>query len=121
MSFDDIIDRRNTDSLKYYQAVLCGMPEGLLPLWVADMDFRAPDCVLNALVEKSRHGIFGYSESGRDYFEAVKNWFIKSHGWEVKSDWLVKTPGVVFAVSAAIRALTEEGRRPRTAARVLPL
>lgn len=108
MGFDEIIDRRNTDSLKYDHARY-GMPEGILPLWVADMDFRAPDCVLDALAEKSRHGIFGYSESGRDYFSALKNWFMDRHGWEVKSDWLVKTPGVVFAVSAAIRTLTEEG------------
>ncbi|SHI18083.1 cystathione beta-lyase [Sporobacter termitidis DSM 10068] len=109
MNFDKIIDRRNTDSLKYDFAVKRGKPEGILPLWVADMDFRAPDCVLEALTEKSRHGIFGYSESGEEYFDALKGWFQESHGWEVRPEWLVKTPGVVFAISTAVRALTREG------------
>lgn len=107
--FDEVVDRKNTDSLKYDFASEHGMPEYVLPLWVADMDFRAPSCVIDALVDKSRHGIFGYSESGKEYFEAVKNWFRKRHGWEVGEDWLVKTPGVVFAVCTAIRALTGEG------------
>ncbi len=59
--FDEIIDRRNTDSIKYDFAEKRGKPAGVLPLWVADMDFRTPPCVIYALVEKSRHGIFGYS------------------------------------------------------------
>jgi cystathionine beta-lyase len=107
--FDEVIDRKNTDSIKYDFASKYGMPEDVLPLWVADMDFRAPSCVVDALVDKSRHGIFGYSESGKEYFEAVKNWFQKRHGWEVSEDWLIKAPGVVFAICAAIRALTGEG------------
>ncbi|MGE5613107.1 MAG: MalY/PatB family protein [Bacillota bacterium] len=107
--FDEVVDRKNTDSIKYDFAAKYGMPENVLPLWVADMDFRAPSCVIDALVEKSRHGIFGYSESGKGYFEAVKNWFQKRHGWDVHEDWLVKAPGVVFAICVAIRALTGEG------------
>lgn len=108
-NFDEIIERKNTDCIKYDFAVKQGMPENLLPLWVADMDFRTPPFVVDALVEKSRHGIFGYSESGRDYWEALHSWFLQSHAWEVESDWLVKTPGVVYATSTAIRALTCEG------------
>ena len=108
-NFDEIIDRRNTDSLKYDFAQKRGKPEGILPLWVADMDFRAPQCVLDALAEKNRHGIFGYSETKSDYFDALHNWFAPRFGWDIRPEWLVKAPGVVVAVSAAIRALTNEG------------
>jgi cysteine-S-conjugate beta-lyase len=75
---------------------------------VADMDFSAPLCVTKALEEKSRHGIFGYSESGEQYFEAVRNWYSSNFGYNIKRGWLVKTPGVVYAICTAIRALTQE-------------
>jgi Bifunctional PLP-dependent enzyme with beta-cystathionase and maltose regulon repressor activities len=107
--FDDIIARRDTDSLKYDFAARRGMPEGLLPLWVADMDFRTPPCVVEALVEKSRHGIFGYSESREAYFDVLQGWFARRFNWQIQREWLVKTPGVVFAICTAIRALTNEG------------
>lgn len=107
--FDTIIDRNDTDSLKYDFSNEHGKPEGVLPLWVADMDFSAPSCVIDALVDKSRHGIFGYSESRSDYFETLRDWFSKQFNWDVRPEWLVKTPGVVFAICTAIRALTDEG------------
>lgn len=107
--FDEIIDRRNTCSIKYDFAARRGKPEGLLPLWVADMDFKSPDCVIRALEEKARHGIFGYSDSLDDYFQVLKGWFSSRFGWEIKPEWLVKTPGVVYAVNTAVRALTNEG------------
>lgn len=107
-SFDDIIDRKNTDSIKYDSAVCRGMPEDLLPLWVADMDFKAPQCVIDALIEKSKHGIFGYSDCSADYFDILSKWFENAFGWEIRQEWLVKTPGVVYAVATAIRALTKE-------------
>jgi len=108
-SFDTIIDRRNTDSLKYDFAARRGMPEDILPLWVADMDFRTPPCVIDALVEKSRHGIFGYSDTREDYFEALRQWFSGQFNWDIKPEWLVKTPGVVYAICTAIRSFTDEG------------
>ena len=107
--FDQIIERRNTDSIKYDFAARRGMPEGLLPLWVADMDFRTPPCVAEALVEKSRHGIFGYSESSEAYFDVLQDWFSRRFNWRIQPEWLVKTPGVVFAICTAIRSLTNEG------------
>jgi cystathionine beta-lyase len=107
--FDSVIDRRNTGSIKYDFTAQHGKPEGILPLWVADMDFRTPPCVIRALVERSRHGIFGYSESGADYFEVVQKWFLHHFGWKTERDWLVKTPGVVHAICTAIRALTQQG------------
>ena len=108
-NFDEWIDRRNTNSLKYDFARERGMPEGLLPLWVADMDFRAPPTVTEALVRAAKHGIFGYSDSKEDYFAVLRDWFVKHYCWTIKPDWLVKTPGVVFAIANAIRALTQPG------------
>lgn len=108
-TFDEVIDRVNTNSIKYDFWAERGMPKDLLPLWVADMDFKTPPAVIDALVEKSRHGIFGYSEAGEDYFEVLQRWFLQAFGWQIKPEWLVKTPGVVYAISTAIRALTVEG------------
>lgn len=107
-SFDEIINRRGTNSIKYDFATERGKPEDVLPLWVADMDFRTPPAVIETLIEASRHGIFGYSESKSEYFDAVSTWFLERFQWEVERDWLVKTPGVVYAIACAIRAFTKE-------------
>ena len=107
--FDTIPNRKNTNSLKYDFAQQRGKPSDILPLWVADMDFSTPDCVIQALVEKAQHGIYGYSEPDQKYFDVLKNWFSTRHGWAVEESWLVKTPGVVFALCAAIRAFTQPG------------
>ena len=107
--FDSVIDRKGTDSLKFDFTKQRGKPENIMPLWVADMDFRTAPCVIEALVEKSRHGIFGYSDSGQAYFDAVKGWMVDRFGWETRPEWLVKTPGVVYALCTAIRGLTEKG------------
>jgi cystathionine beta-lyase len=107
--FDRVIDRANTDSLKYDFARRRGKPEGILPLWVADMDFQAPPCVLDALAERSRHGIFGYSDTGEDYAAALRDWFWRRFRWRIEPDWIVKTPGVVTALHIAVRAFTAPG------------
>lgn len=107
--FDKVIDRRGTNSAKYDFAAESGKPEDVLPLWVADMDFQAPKAVTEKLAEIASHGIFGYSDTKDDYFKAVHDWYQQRFGWEVKPEWLVKTPGVVFAVATAVRALTEPG------------
>ena len=107
--FDIRIDRRNTNSLKYDFALEHGRPADVLPLWVADMDFRAPAPVLKALHRAVDHGIFGYSDVKSDYYDAVAEWFRTRLGWETRPEWLVKTPGVVFALATAVRALTRPG------------
>ena len=109
LDFDTIIDRKNTDCLKYDFAKRRGMPEDVLPLWVADMDFKTSSYVEDALAERARHGIFGYSESQTPYFEIVRDWMKRHHDWEVKEPWLIKTPGVVFALAMAVQAYTEPG------------
>jgi cystathionine beta-lyase len=108
-NFDEIIDRSDTDSLKYDFAEKRGMPEDLLPMWVADMDFRTPGPVMEAMGSTVKHGIFGYSESREDYYLVLERWFLTQFNWQIKPKWLVKTPGVVYAISQAIRAFTEEG------------
>lgn len=109
LDFDTIIDRRNTNSLKYDFAEKNGMPKNILPLWVADMDFRVSSYIQDALIRQAEHGIYGYSESGEAYFEAVCAWMKNHHDWNVEQEWLVKTPGIVFALATAVRAYTEEG------------
>lgn len=109
LNFDEIIDRRGTDCLKYDFAVKRGMPEDVLPFWVADMDFKTSSYVEDALIERVKHGIFGYSEVQRPYFEAVAGWMKRHHNWQVEEDWLIKTPGVVFALAMAVKAYTEPG------------
>lgn len=108
-NFDQVIDRRGTGSIKYDFAQERGIPAEALPLWVADMDFQVPPAVTEALIEKSRHGIFGYTDSKADYFDTLQCWFDRCFGWRVRPEWLVKTPGVVFAINMAIRALTQAG------------
>jgi Bifunctional PLP-dependent enzyme with beta-cystathionase and maltose regulon repressor activities len=106
--FDLLIDRCNTNSLKYDFAAERGMPADLLPLWVADMDFQAPKEVLDAIANVVSHGIFGYSEIKKDYFEILHNWFYRNFNWDTMEAWLVKTPGVVYALAMAVRAFTKE-------------
>ena len=109
LDFDNVVDRKGTRCLKYDFAVKRGMPEDVLPLWVADMDFKTSSYVEDAIIEQAGHGIFGYSDALTPYFEIVKAWMNKHHDWEIQEDWLVKTPGVVFALAMAVKAYTEPG------------
>lgn len=109
LNFDQVVERRNTDCLKYDFAVRRGMPKDVLPLWVADMDFETSSYVQDAITERVQHGVFGYSEVGEEYFGAVKGWMEKHHNWSIKRNWLIKTPGVVFALAMAVKAYTEPG------------
>ena len=107
--FDTVIDRHGTKSLKYDFAKERGRDEDILPLWVADMDFRTVPEVSKRLAEASLYGIYGYSEAKEDYFEAIRSWYEKHFNWNPEAEWLIKTPGVVFAIAAAVRAFTKPG------------
>ncbi len=111
LDFDEIINRRNTSCLKYDFAERRGYPADVLPLWVADMDFRTSSCVEEALSSLSRFNLYGYvnTQPGDGFFEAVAGWMKRHHRWEVQPEWLVKTPGVCFAISMAVRAFTRPG------------
>ena len=106
-NFDEIIPRRGSNSYKWDTA----KEEDVLPMWVADMDFRTAPCVVEALHKRVEHGIFGYTKVPSAYYEAVTNWFMRRHGWQIKEDWIIYTSGVVPALSAIIKALTMPGDR----------
>ena len=99
--FDKTIDRRATNSYKWDSA-----PGGVLPMWVADMDFRTAPAIIDALQKRVAHGIFGYTRVPDAYYDAVTSWFSRRHGWNIDREWIIYTSGVVPAVSAVIKALT---------------
>lgn len=109
VDFDTVPNRRGTNCFKYDFAREMGMPEDVLPLWVADMDFPTAPAVLERLHALAEHGIFGYTGVKDAYFSAVHNWYAQRFGWETQRSWLVTTPGVVFAIAIAIRAFTQTG------------
>ena len=99
-NFDEMIDRRNTASLKW------DVEENELPMWVADMDFATASCVLEAMKKRLNHGIFGYTVIPEQWYEAYVGWWKKRHHFEMEKDWLVFCTGVVPAISSIVRKLT---------------
>ena len=111
LDFDTIVPRKNTKSLKHDFSLKRGYPEDVIPLWVADMDYRTSSYVEDALLKLVHHNIYGYTndQAGDGFFEAVAGWMKRHHGWNVRPEWHVKTPGVCFAIAAAVRSLTKPG------------
>ncbi len=107
--FDRVIDRWNTSCEKYDTITQRGYPSDMIPMWVADMDFATPECVRRAMHEAVDRGIFGYSLPSDDFYKAVEGWFSRRYGWNVDRNWIIQTPGVVTALSAAVRTVTEPG------------
>ena len=107
--FDTVQNRFGTGSEKYDFILENGHREDVLPMWVADMDFQTAPEVIAALHACVAHGIFGYTSTKRDYFDAVAAWQKKYFGWEIQEEWLVKTPGVVNAIATAVRTYTQTG------------
>lgn len=103
--FDEIVNRRGTNSVKWDEA----KEEGVIPMWVADMDFKAAPCILEALKKRVDHGVFGYTIVPDCYYESIISWFERRHQWHIERDWIIYTSGVVPAISAIIKALTEPG------------
>ena len=107
--FDRVIKRTGTGSVKWDLADSLFGGSGLLPLWVADMDFESPPEVTAALVERAHHGIFGYTAASPVYFEAFTAWFRKRHGWEIHTDWIHFSPGVVPALNLLVQTFSDPG------------
>jgi cystathionine beta-lyase len=103
--FDEVIPRRHSNSYKWDSAA----GDDVLPMWVADMDFRTAPAVIEALSGRVRHGIFGYTKVPDAYYDAVAGWFGRRHRFAVQRDWMLFTTGVVPALSAVIKALTTPG------------
>lgn len=108
-NFDKIINRKGTNCLKYDYAVERGKPADVLPLWVADMDFTVSEEITKSLHAAVDHGIYGYTQPKDAYYNAITNWMEKNHNWKTKREWIMKTPGVVFALGAAVKAFTKLG------------
>lgn len=109
--FDKIIDRKNTNCVKWDAEPPVKAGNDVIPLWVADMDFPAAPFIQEALKKRVEHGVFGYTIVPKEYYETVIDWFSRRYAWKIKSSWIIYTTGVVPAISAAIKALTEPGDR----------
>lgn len=108
-NFDRIMERRGTDSLKWDGCREIFGTDELLPMWVADSDWRAPQVAIDAIIERAKHGIFGYTLPGNELDRAVVNWVKRRYGWEIEQEWLVYTSGVVPAINVAIKGFTRPG------------
>lgn len=102
--FNKTVMRRNTKSIKWDLA-----EEDVLPMWVADMDFEAPEAIREAVIKRAEHGIYGYTKTDDTYYESIINWWKRRHNYELKKEWIRYSPGVVPAVHMLIRSLTEPG------------
>ncbi len=107
-NFDEIIDRRSSDSIKWATGLVFGSDEAT-PMWVADMDFRVPEPVVEALVQRANHGIFGYVTRPASFYQAISGWWSRRHGWAIEKPWIVTTTRVVPGLGLAILAFTNPG------------
>ncbi len=108
MTFE-AIDRSGTYATKYESAVKKFGTNDLLPLWVADMDLASPQCVQEALTERAKHPVYGYTDYPDRYFTAIVDWYEKAYGWQIEKEWIVPCYGVVPSMNFAIEAYTKEG------------
>ncbi len=104
--FDELVERRGTHCVKWDEAA-----EGVIPLWVADMDFKAAPAILEAVRKRAEHGVFGYTVVEEDYYLAIINWFRRRHDWHIRREEILYTTGVVPAMSVAVKALTMPGEK----------
>jgi len=122
-NFDAEVDRKGTDSVKWEFVQHADNPFRLahtdrffgenrvLPMWVADMDFRSPGPVIEALVARAQHGIYGYTAPTDGFYQSVVNWMRRRHGWEIAPEWICITPGVVPAINMLVRTFLAPGDR----------
>jgi cystathionine beta-lyase len=103
-NFDELIDRTNTNCIKYDARKQFFGSEDVLPLWVADMDFKTPDFIIEALKKRLEHEVLGYTFRDGAYFGSIINWLDKRHGWKVEKEWISFSPGVVAGLTLAIEA-----------------
>ncbi|MBQ6378827.1 MAG: pyridoxal phosphate-dependent aminotransferase [Prevotella sp.] len=105
--FDELVERRGTNCVKWDES----LSPDVIPLWVADMDFRVAPAIQKALQQRVEHGVFGYNIVPESYYEAVISWFRRRHQWEIQRQWILYTTAVVPAMSCVIKALTMPGEK----------
>lgn len=109
INFDEIIKRKNTESIKYDGMKPLFGSDDLLPLWVADMDFRTADFITDAIKKRIEHGVFGYTLKNKEYYQTIQEWLKRKHGWTVETEWLRFIPGIVTGLAYAIDCFTSPG------------
>ena len=109
IDFDREVAREGTEAVKFDAREAVFGTEEVIPLWVADMDFAAPQAVTEALEQRARHPVYGYSLFPETLYQAMIDWFARRHGWSIERDWIVMAPGVVPSLHALILAFSEEG------------
>ena len=107
-NFDEQVDRENTASVKFDLRKEVFGKKDIIPMWVADMDFKTPDFIIDAIKERCNHPVFGYSYRTESYYNSIVKWLKRRHQWEINKDWISFSPGVVPAINMAIMAFTEE-------------
>lgn len=108
-NFDEIIERRGTDSIKYDQLEERFGNADLLPLWVADMDFRTPDFIVEAIRKRCEHELFGYTYASDAYYESIINWVHYKYNWKIRKEWISYIPGIVKGIAFALHCFTRPG------------
>lgn len=108
-NFDEVIDRTSNYSAKWLELKSKFGRDDILPMWVADMDFKSPKSVIEAIKERAEQGIYGYTTRPESYFDTISKWQYKKHGWNVNKKMLIHSPGVVFSMSLIIQAFTKPG------------
>lgn len=111
-NFDEFVDRRGTYCVKYdAMASVIGrdVAEDVIPMWVADMDFKSPQCIVDALKKRLEHEVFGYTIKPDLFFESIVEWVKKRHQWDIQKDWISFCPGVVSGLTIAIEQFTKPG------------
>ena len=108
-NFDELIDRRNTGAVKTDLCKKMFGTDDLIPLWVADMDFRTPDFIIDAINNRCKHPILGYTVPDEEYFNSIIRWIDARHGWKLERSWLGFLPGIVPGLAFAVNALTQAG------------
>jgi cystathionine beta-lyase len=108
-SFDEIIDREGTACVKWDLRDKVFGNSDVLPMWVADMDFKTPDFITNAVIQRASHPVYGYSYRTEGYYTSIINWTKSHHGWTIERDWISFSPGVVPVLYMATLAFTEPG------------
>jgi cystathionine beta-lyase len=107
--FDEIIDRKETDSIKYDLRKTIFGREDVLPMWVADMDFKTPDFIIESIRSRLDHPVLGYTLEPSGMNESIVDWIKARHGWEVRKEWIVAGPAVVPSMAILVHAFTEPG------------
>ncbi|RYG74507.1 pyridoxal phosphate-dependent aminotransferase [Lentibacillus lipolyticus] len=107
--FDKVHDRTNTRSVKWDMREAVFQAGDVVPMWVADMDFQAPQAVNDALMDRAKHGIYGYTVIDEDVKNSIVNWVSRRHNWVIQGEWLSFSPGVVASLHMAVQAFTEPG------------